>query len=308
MADPITVPLLLGPTGAGKSAIAMRLARRLPLEIVSVDSAQIYRGMDIGTAKASAAERAAVPHHLIDIRDPAESYSAATFVTDATAAIDAILSRGRVPLLVGGTMLYAKALIDGLHRLPAADPAIRARLVAEAARDGWPALHRRLASIDPVTAARLQPGDSQRIERALEVHETSGRPLSAWIGADHRTRADDRRYRVFALEPADRALLHTRIGARFRHMLASGLLEEVRRLRSRADLDWSHPSIRCVGYRQLWRHLDGELTLAEATDQAIAATRQLAKRQLTWLRSMPTRTSIDPFDDDAYERIEAALG
>ena len=305
--------LLLGPTASGKSAIAMALAERFPLEIVSVDSALVYRGMDVGTAKPSAAERATVPHHLIDLLEPTAAYSAAAFGTDARRLIPAIRARGRLPLLVGGTMLYAKALAEGLDELPQADPAVRAALDAEAARDGWPALHARLAWIDPITAARLEPGDSQRVQRALEVHALTGRPLSALIG----TRAADGpppRLATIALEPADRAVLHARIAARFDAMLAAGFLDEVRRLRARGDLEPGMPAMRCVGYRQAWAYLDDlEAGTAGATrrqrfvDEAVAATRQLAKRQLTWLRSMRAREVVDSLAPDALEQVSAII-
>jgi len=294
---------LAGPTASGKSAaalaIAAALAPRRAVEIVSVDSALVYRGMDIGTAKPSAAERAAVPHHLIDIVDPAERYSAARFVADAGAAIAAIRERGNVPLLVGGTMLYFKALFDGLDALPEADPAVRAEIDASALRAGWPALHAELAAIDPPTAARLAPNDSQRIQRALEVHRVSGRPLSAWHSAP-----DGLTPPLIALEPNDRAWLHTRIGARFAAMLDAGFVDEVRRLRARGDLHPGLPSMRAVGYRQAWSALDGD-DLGPLAATATAATRQLAKRQLTWLRSMPWREVVACDAGDALARVVA---
>jgi len=296
---------LAGPTASGKSAaalaIAAALAPRRAVEIVSVDSALVYRGMDIGTAKPSAAERAAVPHHLIDIVDPAERYSAARFVADANAAIAAIRRRGAVPLLVGGTMLYFKALFDGLDALPEADAGLRADIDARAARAGWPALHAELAAIDPASAARLAPNDSQRIQRALEVHQLSGRPLSAWHSAP-----DGRTPPLIALEPNDRAWLHARIGERFAAMLAAGFVDEVRRLRGRADLHAGLPSMRAVGYRQAWAALDGgELDLADVAARASAATRQLAKRQLTWLRAMRWRRVVACDDADAIDQVVA---
>jgi len=296
---------LAGPTASGKSAaalaIATALAPRRAVEIVSVDSALVYRGMDIGTAKPSAAERAAVPHHLIDIVDPAERYSAARFVADANAAIAAIRRRGAVPLLVGGTMLYFKALFDGLDALPEADAGLRADIDARAARAGWPALHAELAAIDPASAARLAPNDSQRIQRALEVHQLSGRPLSAWHSAP-----DGRTPPLIALEPNDRAWLHARIGERFAAMLAAGFVDEVRRLRGRADLHAGLPSMRAVGYRQAWAALDGgELDLADVAARASAATRQLAKRQLTWLRAMRWRRVVACDDADAIDQVVA---
>ncbi|MDP1693902.1 MAG: tRNA (adenosine(37)-N6)-dimethylallyltransferase MiaA [Burkholderiaceae bacterium] len=277
---------LAGPTASGKSAIALALAEHVPLEIISVDSALVYRGMDIGTAKPSAAERAAVPHHLIDLIDPREAYSAAQFAADATRLIDEIRGRGRLPLLVGGTMLYLKILSDGLDALPAADPALRAALEAEAFARGWPALHAELAHIDPASAARLPPTDAQRIGRALEVFRTSGRTLSSFHTAPRAVQPAA----LIALEPASRAWLHERIAARFDTMLAQGLLDEVRGLRARGDLHAGLPSMRCVGYRQAWTALDeglvGEALRAAVHERGIAATRQLAKRQLTWLRGM----------------------
>ena len=243
---------LAGPTAAGKTAAALAIAQSLsgsrPVEIVSVDSALVYRGMDIGTAKPSAAERAVVPHHLIDIIEPTQAYSAAQFVADATRLIDAIDARGHLPLLVGGTMLYFKALFDGLDEMPASDPAVRAALDAEAAERGWPALHAELARVDPATAARLPPGDSQRIQRALEVWRVSGRPLSSF----HRRTASATPPTLISLEPMDRAWLHRRIAQRFDAMLAGGLVDEVNRLRERGDLHAGLPSMRCVGYRQAW--------------------------------------------------------
>jgi len=296
--------LLLGPTASGKSALAMAIAQRLPVEIISVDSALVYRGMDIGTAKPDAAERARVPHHLIDIIDPTDAYSAARFALDAARLIAAIRRRGRLPLLVGGTMLYARALTQGMHALPPADPELRARLDAEAARLGWPALHARLARLDPATAARLEPADGQRIQRALEVIETTGTPLSALLSAP--APAPDPgtpRPLTIALEPSDRAALHARIERRFDEMLAQGLLDEVARLRARGDLDLALPSMRCVGYRQVWEHLDGRYDLAQTRARGIAATRQLAKRQLTWLRAMPDRHRIDCLAGDALDQV-----
>jgi len=294
---------LAGPTASGKSAaalaIAAALAPRRTVEIVSVDSALVYRGMDIGTAKPSAAERAAVPHHLIDIVDPAERYSAARFITDAGAAVAAIRERGGVPLLVGGTMLYFKALFDGLDALPEADPAVRADIDARAQHSGWPALHAELAAIDPATAARLAPNDSQRIQRALEVHHVSGRPLSAWHSPP-----DGLTPPLIALEPADRAWLHARIGERFAAMLAAGFVDEVRRLRARADLHADLPSMRAVGYRQAWSALDDD-DLDSLATKATAATRQLAKRQLTWLRSMPWRQVVACDASDAIDQVVA---
>ena len=286
---------LAGPTASGKSAASMALAdtfaARLgrPVEIVSVDSALVYRGMDVGTAKPSAAERAAVPHHLIDILEPTQAYSAARFAADAATLVQAIHARGALPLLVGGTMLYFKAMLDGLDPMPEADPALRAQIDAEAAARGWPALHAELARVDPVTAARLAPADAQRIQRALEVWRMTGRPLSSL----HRERApaDLARTPLISLEPRSRAWLHDRIAQRFDTMLADGLLDEVRKLRARGDLHPDLPSMRCVGYRQAWEALDAGET-GPLRERGIAATRQLAKRQLTWLRSMPRRRVV----------------
>lgn len=261
----------------------MALAQALDAEIVSVDSALVYRGMDIGTAKPTAAEQAAVPHHLLDIRDPAQPYSAAEFVADATRLIGEIQARGRLPLLVGGTMLYFKALFEGLDDLPAADPAVRARLEVRAADQGWPALHAELALVDPATAARLAPRDSQRIQRALEVFHTTGQPLSS---LQRRAGAGLRPNALLSLEPRSRAWLHERIAARFDAMLAAGFLDEVKALRTRGDLHPGLPSMRSVGYRQAWQALEEGWPAGNLRERAIFATRQLAKRQLTWLRGM----------------------
>jgi tRNA dimethylallyltransferase len=296
--------LLLGPTASGKSALAMALAQRLSLEIVSIDSAQVYRGLDIGAAKPDAAERARVPHHLIDIRDPAQPYSAAAFVRDAVAAIDSIASRGRVPLIVGGTMMYARALRQGLADLPSADPAVRARLEEEAARLGWPALHARLQQVDPRTAQRLAPADRQRIGRALEIYESSGRPMSELLAP---AAAPGVRLRTIALMPGDRAELHRRIERRFDAMLEQGFLDEVRALRARGDLGPDLPALRSVGYRQAWEHLERGTAVAEFRAAALQATRQLAKRQMTWLRSMDDAVRIDPFAADALARLQSAV-
>lgn len=306
MSAPLPCLCLAGPTASGKTAAALAVAQVLPVEIVSVDSALVYRGMDIGTAKPTPAERAAVPHHLIDILDPAEAYSAAQFVADARRLVDEIRGRGRWPLLVGGTMLYFKALFDGLDALPAADPAVRARLDAEAAARGWPALHAELARVDPVTAARLAPNDAQRIQRALEVHVLTGRPLSSFhSGRFGPGRVAGETPRLISLEPVQRAWLHERIALRLQQMVADGFLDEVRALRARGDLGLHLPSMRCVGYRQAWEMLDGTLPADRWLDQAIAATRQLAKRQLTWLRSMPQRQVVACDEPDPVARVTA---
>jgi tRNA dimethylallyltransferase len=300
------VILLMGPTGSGKTELAATLVARLPLEIVSVDAAMVYRGMDIGTAKPSAELLARAPHRLIDLIDPVESYSAARFLADAGRAIEEIAARGRIPLLAGGTMLYFRALQSGLAQLPAADPAIRQRLEARAAAEGWPALHAELARLDPAAAARIRANDRQRIERALEVIEQSGRPLSVQHAQDLRGAAScDDLPLVFA--PADRALLFERVAARFDDMLRRGFLEEVRGLRARGDLHAGLPSMRLIGYRQLWQHLEGAVKLPEAAEQAVAATRQLARRQLTWLRAEPGAEWFDAADATVPERIAARV-
>jgi tRNA dimethylallyltransferase len=307
-APPSPIICLAGPTAAGKSAAGLALAARFPLEIVNVDSATLYRGMDIGTAKPGAAERARVPQHLLDILDPAQSYSAARFRGDALELNASIRARGKLPLLAGGTMLYYKALRDGLDDLPPADPALRAELEARAARHGWPSLHAELAALDPATAARLPPHDSQRIQRALEIRLLSGKPMSELLRrAAPREAANGHRYVTISLEPANRAALHERIARRFDQMLERGFPDEVRALRARGDLHLGLPSMRCVGYRQLWMHLEGQTTLAQAREQALAATRQLAKRQITWLRALPDRIQLDCMAADAAARaVDAA--
>jgi tRNA dimethylallyltransferase len=284
---------LAGPTASGKTAAALEIAKRWPVEIISVDSALVYRGMDIGTAKPSASERSSVPHHLIDIRDPLQAYSAAEFVRDATALLHAIHARGKTALLVGGTMLYFKALSDGLDDMPAANATVREAIALQAAEQGWPAMHALLATVDPITAQRLAPADSQRISRALEVFRTSGLPLSHFHTAKAvRAGSAASNSLLISLEPADRAWLHTRIAQRFDAMLAAHFLDEVQSLRARGDLHAELPSMRCVGYRQAWEALDGQWPLAELRDRGIYATRQLAKRQITWLRSMAQRQVV----------------
>jgi len=304
----VTVPVLClaGPTAAGKSASTLALAARWPVEIINVDSATIYRGMDIGTAKPSREERARVPQHLLDIRDPAESYSAAEFEHDAGRLIEEIEARGRIPLLCGGTMLYYKALREGLNALPQADAAIRAAIDREAAETGWPALHRELSGYDPETAARLSPNDSQRLQRAIEIYRISGRPMSAWLREARPAAsagAQRRSYVTLSLEPSDRHALHARIAQRYRKMLNDGLIDEVAALHARPDLHTGLPSVRCVGYRQIWDYLEGQASLEEAVERAIAATRQLAKRQLTWLRSQPERMVIDCLAPDVADQV-----
>ena len=330
---------LAGPTACGKTAAALAVAARLPVEIVSVDSALVYRGMDSGTAKPTPAERAAVPHHLIDLRDPREAYSAAEFAADAARLVREIRARGALPLLVGGTMLYFKALFEGLAAMPAANAAVRAALDADAAALGWPAMHARLAQVDPLTAARLAPHDSQRIQRALEVWQISGRTLSDWHagqtapataatvdtsgpGANGSTHgatglppspaAPLPPALFISMEPEDRAWLHGRIAQRFEQMLEGGFLDEVRALRARGDLSPDLPSMRCVGYRQAWEWLDadsGEMQqdAASLCERGIAATRQLAKRQITWLRSMPARQVIAGDQPQAVARVVQAI-
>lgn len=298
--------LLAGPTASGKSDWALALAERLPLEIVSVDSAQVYRGFDIGSAKPGPELRARLPHHLIDIRDPAATYSAGEFVTDALGAIAAIRARGRLPLLVGGTMLYYRALVQGLAPLPQADPAVRAALDARAARDGWPALHAELARRDPLAASRIHPNDAQRIQRALEVLETTGRPLSEMQRGT--APVHGLALQRWALVPSDRRALAQRIEARFDAMLAAGFVDEVRALHARGDLPADAPSLRAVGYRQLWEHVAGRVDAAAAIERAKAATRQLARRQLTWIRADGDWQCVDPLAPDARARwVKAVL-
>ncbi|MCD6026843.1 MAG: miaA [Solimicrobium sp.] len=288
---------IMGPTASGKTAAALALAQHIPCEIVSVDSALVYRQMDIGTAKPSAVERAAVSHHLIDILDPAESYSVAQFQTDVLELVQHITARGNIPLLVGGTMMYFNVLMKGLGELPVADLAIRAKLDSEIAASGIASLHARLATIDPITAARLSPNDTQRIQRALEVIEITGHSLSTLF--DQQTKSESTlAIHAFSLEPSDRSVLHRRIAQRFDVMMQQGFLDEVCALRARGDLNLAMPSMRCVGYRQGWEYLDGKVDLAEFRERSIIATRQLAKRQLTWLRSMPERIVMDCLQPD----------
>lgn len=289
------VVLLMGPTGAGKTGVALGLGATMPLEIVSVDSAMVYRGLDIGSAKPDAAERARIPHHLIDIRDPAEAYSAGHFVRDATGAIEGILQRGRTPLLVGGTMLYFHALVHGLAEMPEGDAEIRADIDARAARDGWPALHAELSSVDPAAGARIHPNDPQRIQRALEVFRISGTPITE-LQSLRRPALERYDTLQIVLAPSTRALLHQRIEQRFRGMMAAGFLEEVRQLNSRRDLRGELPALRAVGYRQLRAHLEGAYSLDEGVRRGIVATRRLARRQLTWLRTLPDAHWIEADD------------
>ena len=299
---------LAGPTASGKTAAALAIAQHYPAEIISVDSALVYTGMDIGTAKPTAHELATVPHHLINIRDPLHAYSAAEFVADAQQLINDISARGKLPLLVGGTMLYFKALFDGLDDMPKADAAVRAVIASEALLKGWPALHAELAEVDPITAARLEPQDSQRISRALEVFRLSGQPLSFFHQRNAmKNIADHARLEsattLISLEPENRSWLHGRIAERFDSMLSSGFMDEVLALRARGDLNADLPSMRCVGYRQAWEALDGIIPLNELRDRGVFATRQLAKRQITWLRSMPQRQVVACDDPAALEQV-----
>lgn len=277
---------LMGPTAAGKSALALALSEHLPIEIISVDSAMIYRGMDIGTGKPGAEEMAKVPHHLVNIRDPKEAYSAAEFAKDALKHMKAITSRGHIPVLVGGTLLYFRALQEGLSSLPSADPSIREALLKKAGERGWAALHQQLTAIDPQTAARIHPNDPQRIQRALEVYEITGKPMSSFFTSTPKTSMQNYHLKAFALAPTERQELHQRIELRFYHMLEQGLIAEVETLFKRGDLNLELPSMRAVGYRQIWEYLSGAYSYQQMISRAIAATRQLAKRQLTWLRSL----------------------
>jgi tRNA dimethylallyltransferase len=297
---------IMGPTASGKTAAALAIARERPVEIISVDSALVYCGMDIGTAKPSREELASVPHHLIDIIDPLDSYSVMQFRTDALRLVADIAARGALPLLVGGTMMYFKGLTDGLDDLPTADAALRVRLDEEAARDGWPALHARLAVLDPITAERLKPNDAQRINRALEIIELTGQPMSSLLSGRSKLELPFELV-SFGLEPSDRAVLHQRIATRFDQMLGTrddtGLVAEVDYLRRRGDLHPNLPSMRCVGYRQAWDYLDATIDRPALRELGIIATRQLAKRQLTWLRSMPERIVIDCLAPNALDQL-----
>ena len=298
--------LLMGPTASGKTAVAMALADRFPVELVSVDSAQVFRDMDVGTAKPDRATLARYPHRLIDLISPEESYSAARFRTDALAAMAEITAAGKVPLLVGGTMLYFRALLHGLADLPQADAALRAEIDAEAAAEGWPALHAKLAVFDPSTAARLHPTDSQRLQRAVEIYRLTGRPMSALLAESeqHRPAYD---FLSIGLLPADRAVLHERIARRFDEMLLAGLDEEVRKLRAKYALNLNLPSMRCVGYRQTWEAQEGIIPHKELRDRGIFATRQLAKRQITWLTNSFTAENYDCLDPALSDKIAARV-
>lgn len=298
----------MGPTASGKTGLAVELAQRLPVELISVDSALVYRGMDIGTAKPDKDTLARAPHHLIDIIPPTEVYSAAQFRADALRLMAEITMRGRIPLLVGGTMLYFKALQGGLNSLPPANAAIRASLEGEAAEQGWPALHARLAKVDPETAARLEPADAQRIQRALEVHEVTGTPMSRLFNEGDKEQLPYRLLKI-SLLPSDRAILHQRIAKRFNSMLALGLIDELKQLRNAyPSLDPVMPSMRCVGYRQAWQYLQGDFDLMALHEKGIASTRQLAKRQMTWLRGMDDTETLDCHTpnilDSLIEKVE----
>jgi len=297
---------LMGPTASGKTGVAVELAQRLPVELISVDSALVYRDMDIGTAKPDAATLARAPHHLIDIIDPTEAYSAAAFRHDALRLMADITQRGRIPLLVGGTMLYFKALREGLSALPEADPAVRAALDAEVAQHGIQHLHRQLAEVDAETAARLAPNDTQRVQRAMEIYRLTGSPMSVLLRQQTRHELPYR-IRSIALIPSDRSALHARIAIRFKQMLAQGLIEELRALRKKYPLHPDLPSMRCVGYRQSWQYLEGEIGEAQLLETGIAATRQLAKRQLTWLRSMPDNLELDCLAPNLAQTVLDAL-
>ena len=310
-----TALFILGPTASGKTALTLALAQQQPIEIISVDSALVYRGMDIGTAKPSRAEQAICPHHLIDIIEPTEAYSAAQFAADAQRLIHEIHARGRLPVLVGGTMLYVKALLEPLTELPESDAQIRAQIDAQAADLGWPAMHAQLAQIDPITAARIEPNDAQRINRALEIFHISGKPMAEWLAEDTTTHELSFKPILTALIPEPRAILHERINQRFVTMLNEGFLDEMRTLRARGDLHLGLPSMRCVGYRQAWEHLDGAYGYDELIEKGQAATRQLAKRQMTWIRGMSqirvfdsaklTAANTDPLLKCIHELIDS---
>lgn len=301
-----TAILLMGPTASGKTDLAISLCKRFPCDVISVDSALVYRGMDIGTAKPDAETLARTPHRLIDIRDPEESYSAGEFVRDAYREMDEIFAAGRIPLLVGGTMMYFRALTEGIASLPQADEEIRRAIDAEAEANGWPAVHEMLREVDPEAAARIKPNDKQRIQRALEVYRASGTPLSVWQ-KDSAPKRDDIRYLKVGLNIEPRSLLHDRIAERLELMVEGGFVDELRRLRERPNLVADCPAMRSVGYRQFWQYLDGEISFDEASDRALFATRQLAKRQITWLRSEKDIFLANPLEDRVIDAISAFL-
>ena len=302
-----TVICLMGATASGKTDVAISLCKRFPFDVISVDSALVYRGMDIGTAKPDAETLRRTPHRLIDIRDPEERYSAGDFVRDARAEIDCILASDRVPLLVGGTMMYFRALTGGIAELPAADPEIRASIDQDAEKSGWPAMHERLRAVDPKAAERIKPNDRQRIQRALEVYLASGKALSEWQSEAESNENADLNFVKIALQPATRQVLHERIEIRLNLMLNNGFLDEMKVLYERSGLTAEHPSMRSVGYRQFWQHLQGETSLEEAEKRALYATRQLAKRQITWLRSESDLKSFDPLEAGTIDAISASL-
>lgn len=304
----IPIICLIGPTASGKSAIALKLAEILPLEIVNVDSTLIYQGMDIGTAKPTKKDLSVVKHHLIDIITTTEKYSAAHFAHDAKKACNEIINRERIPLLVGGTMLYYRAFIEPLHNLPEGNPVLRAYIDQEAKKIGWPALHQRLKAIDPITAAKISSQDSQRIQRALEIFELTGKPLSLLI-KQHSTENKEKKVNILtiSLMPNDRAVIHNKIASRFDKMLSEGFLEEVISLRKNPDLKQDMPSMRSVGYRQAWLYLDQKLNMREFCDQTLAATRQLCKRQLTWLRQIKSNYILDPLEKNPHESLLSLL-
>lgn len=297
----------MGPTASGKTDVAVRLCKRFPLDIISVDSALVYRGMDIGTAKPDAGTLARAPHRLIDIRNPEESYSAGDFVRDACREMRDIWEQGRTPLLVGGTMMYFRALTGGIAELPPADETVRAQIDAQAAEAGWPVMHAALRSVDPEAAARIEPNDRQRVQRALEVHRSTGRTLTEWQQAGATPRPEGVRYLKLALQPATREVLHERIEKRLKTMFNNNFVNEVKVLYERPGLTSEHPSMRSVGYRQVWEHLDGDVTIEEAGKRALYATRQLAKRQITWLRSESGLLTFDPLEAGSIDSISATL-
>lgn len=296
----------MGPTASGKTQLAIQLVKQYPFEVISVDSAMVYRGMDIGTAKPDADSLAIAPHHLIDIRNPEDPYSAAQFRDDALREIAAIQAKGKIPLLVGGTMLYFRTLQQGIAPMPSADAELRLKLTREGETLGWPALHARLATLDPIAAERIHPQDSQRIQRALEVHALTGKSLTSWHHHQEKMLPDDE-FHSLVISPEDRSILHARIQQRFLHMLDAGFIDEVKKLFDQENLTLETPAIRSVGYRQVWQYLEGKLTFEDMREKGIIATRQLAKRQLTWLRSWPDAVWFNSEADDLFEQITTYL-